>query len=194
MGPAFPRARSAATWGQAPSVQKGAEEPSWGKGTARGVHQTCLRARQDVRPEEAFIGLVGFRASLVSQFPLFPQMLPCELPQPTPPITGWPFTASAHPGHLPTQSVLEVESLHLLVLPRVRSAYPNQTAKLTLKPALSYPILFSLQLYHGVSNSERKVPQRTPISVFNSYPHISVLEVNIPDNSVSEEREFTVRT
>lgn len=35
VGLTFPRARSIATWGQAPSVQKGAKEPSWGRGTAR---------------------------------------------------------------------------------------------------------------------------------------------------------------
>ena len=162
MGPAFPRARNTATWGQAPSVQKGAEEPSWGRGTAWGVHQTCLRARQDVRLEEAFVGLVDFRASLVSQFPPFPQTLPCELPQPPPtPNHRLALHHFRPPQHLPTQSVLEVESLHLLVLPRVRSAaYPSQTEKLTLKPALSCPILFSFQLYHGVSNSEEKGPPK----------------------------------
>lgn len=58
--------------------------------TARGVHQRCPRASQDVRLDEAFVGLAGFRTSLVSQFPPFPQPLPCELPQPTPPPQAVP--------------------------------------------------------------------------------------------------------
>lgn len=136
---------------------KGAEEPSWGR-VQLGVHQRCLRASQDVRLDKRWISWLQSKAlSELPPFSLSHSHVSCH----SPPrhrlaLTTLPPT----PNPPPTQSVLEVKSsISWFFQGSDLLAQPD--SKLTLETNCHVQYNFPLQLYHGVSNSERKDPQRT---------------------------------